>query len=139
MTLESMARERAEQKVPQLPVEQGLGYIELDPRFAALRGEHEWQFQFSEGERQRDVCSRCGKEFRYPDELNPYCLRTNLGAIVRAAAACDLSLRLQMSKYRNTDKWFCVWRRVGQPHMDKTTMADTPEEAAMRALYEATA
>lgn len=52
----------------------------LDPRFDALRGEHEWE---------RQDCRRCGA-YNNPltdEKPAPYCLRTDLGSIVRAAAA----------------------------------------------------
>lgn len=73
--------------VPYPPPTRG-GYFALDPRFAALRGEHEWTLM---GE---FMCRRCGaysaeRQTESPrSKPAPFCLRTDLGSIVRAAAAC---------------------------------------------------
>lgn len=56
----------------------GSGY---DPRFDALRGEHEWV----EGEVTDNSCRLCGWN-TYPEP--PYCLRTDLGALLDTLAAC---------------------------------------------------
>ena len=55
----------------------------LDPRFSALRGEHAWHFTAS-----TKHCYRCNV-FAHKDNPGPaYCLRTDVGSVLRAAAAC---------------------------------------------------
>ena len=56
-----------------------------DPRFEALRGEHEWDYE--------GYCKRCGEgKFGRDDVMpQPYCLRTDLGSILEAIRACNFS------------------------------------------------
>lgn len=55
----------------------------LAPRFDALRGEHVWDHRLR--------CWHCDAGVSLWDgPQRPYCLRTDLGSIVRAAAACGL-------------------------------------------------
>ena len=56
--------------------------------FDALRGEHEWAHA-TEGT--RSVCFTC---LAYDDEEHPpYCLRTDLGALLDVLTACGLGMR----------------------------------------------
>ncbi len=56
----------------------------LDPRFAGLRGEHD----FERGSGYHETCRICGIYKTKHDPGIPYCLRTDLGALARVAAAC---------------------------------------------------
>ena len=58
----------------------------LDPRFDALRGEHLWHYV---GLGDHD-CVHCDLRVNDLGSHNPVCLRTDLGALVRVAAACGL-------------------------------------------------
>ena len=63
---------------------QGSGF---DPRFAPLRGEHDPEVMNFR------LCRRCGVTLHGDDWADaksyaPYCLRTDLGALARVAAAC---------------------------------------------------
>ena len=104
-----------------------------DPRFDALRGKHDFESDYLGGY----VCKVCDVDNQY--EGNPidvgYCLRTDLGAGVRVAAACGLVVVL--SKYSD-GQWKAVLGLaqvpVGEPH---TAWANEPEEAFWTAFVAA--
>lgn len=107
-----------------------LGYtITPDPRFDALRGEHGYFREQYIATDQRPAgwwCSACGLTDDQAEEA--YCLRTDLGAGVRVAAACGWSVRFDAL---DDGRWEC-W----MPGFSET-FADTPELALFRALDEA--
>ena len=99
-----------------------------DPRFAALRGEHE-----TYGTSDDPIC------WHLDDWDAPYCLRTDLGAIVEAAAACGLTV--SGLGYRTTalgaKGWICDLRLSDTPSAywwEGVSPDGTPAEAAGRAL-----
>ena len=100
----------------------------LAPRFDALRGEHQWE---------RQDCRRCGA-YNNPltsDEPSPYCLRTDLGSIVRAAAACGLWFN---QIYALTpEEWYAAL--TIDSHIEALVQEEgsTPEDAAARAFVAA--
>ena len=83
-TLESLLRPLAEQRVGAITTDKVAqllaGSMPLDPRFDALRREHEIVYSWGESE----YCFNCDAQHPYPD----YCLDASLGAIVRAAWDC---------------------------------------------------
>ena len=105
-----------------------------DPRFNALRCQHDWQ-DVAHGGWPDGYCRRCGmtdKEYgRRNAWIDHSCLDISLGAIVRAAAACGLSLRLSQ---RHDGDWFCVSRDVERPWIEDSYLAISPELAATKAL-----
>ena len=55
----------------------------LDTRFAALRGEHDWLTAL---EKRVPLCRLCD-EYQGSHAIRPYCPRTDVGSVLRAAAA----------------------------------------------------
>ena len=96
----------------------------LDPRFDALRGEHRLGLEA--------CCVWCRLDWgECGDGGRPYCLRTDLGSIVRAAAACGLYLEITYNKGYADGEW--AVRMTG----DYFSYSDVIEEAAARAFVAA--
>src|SRR3990167_6101054 len=87
-TLADVLRALAERRVVHHHIDDFLGTgtpvdaMVPDPRFAALSGEHEWRFAAGGAFGRCEVC----RAFEIATSTPPYCLRTDLGAILAAAA-----------------------------------------------------
>ena len=134
-TVESILRELAERHVMIQAGRDGI-IRSPDPRFKALRGEHEWYFRARFSQTRR--CAVCGDHEEAP---GPYCLRTDLGSIVRAAAACGHAI----ATWQVGDSFVAAvmdWEPSDWPHelddapnvMKERYEGDTTELAAARAL-----
>ena len=116
----------------------------LDPRFKALRGEHEWWHSpmLNMGSASIEICTRCRKG---RIEAAPYCLRTDLGALVRVAAACGLMLgELSENRERATTipipepPWLAPLTVTLDPyHKSWVGQGDTPHDALAVAIVAA--
>lgn len=98
----------------------------LDPRFAALRGEHDWYDR---------TCRGCGF-YDNPltdDEPPPYCLRTDLGALVRVAAACGPGVLDRVCQAVADAFGKVEWA----PRVEALKWGKPPEDAAATALVAA--
>lgn len=106
-----------------------------DPRFAALRGEHD-----IDGGGRGERCHGCdwsGPEGT-SEGLAPYCLDTSLGSIVKAAAACDLFVASLTYETLGPGKWSTELRPWKHSEFHEAMgHGDTPEEAAIMALIAA--
>lgn len=143
MTIEQMARELAELRV-QIPCPDGkrgclAAHFAFDPRFDALRGEHDLELQTIGHGSNAHICKVCHQgqeEWSYRPELQPYCLRHDLVSIVRAAVACGFEA-FRLNHLGDEDEhpvWAAYWQdSPGEPD----GFGETPEEAAMNALYDA--
>jgi len=106
----------------------------FDPRFAALRGEHEYFWLSNHGGPSIRTCPHCSDV----DSTfsSPYCLRTDAGSLLRAAAACGLAVR-KLLVDSGPRGWVCAL----QGHFWDVTMwqmtGDTPEAALSAALTQA--
>jgi hypothetical protein len=102
-----------------------------DPRFAALRGEHE-------PDQTTVYCRRCED---YIDR-DPYCLRTDGDALDEAIAACGfIAVELFTPTYLEADHWSAVLVREygyeGEAVNSAQAIGPTPREAKSAALYQA--
>ena len=104
-----------------------------DKRFEVLRGEHDFIHESDDV----DLCFACGQLKPCGGEGDGYCLRTDLGAIVRAAAACGN--RVEIWKYSETWSAWVIGERIPKAPNIHHGRADTPELAAALALRAAVA
>ena len=105
-----------------------------DPRFDALRGEHDWlQSPVIESPLTIEFCRWCLLARTLVDS-EPYCLRTDLGALVRVAAACGFEI---LRDYvLDAVKDFYDRESYGGTYHDLEGVT-TPEDAAAAALVAA--
>lgn len=103
-----------------------------DPRFVALRGEHEW---WPDPPPTKRICTRCST---LDDEhAGPYCLRIDLGSIAAVLAEFDFEIRLARSDISR--EWYALLYRPAETgdEVCEKKRGDTPAEAAGRALVAA--
>ena len=100
----------------------------LDKRFDVLRGEHDYWVDGTQAPGWR--CRWCA-QFKY--DAAPYCPRTDLGSIVRVAAACGLSLDIGYGD----GQWGAIMGPFNVPQGRGIAEADTPEDAAAQAFVAA--
>ncbi len=106
----------------------GTGY---DPRFDALRGEHLWN---ETGLVELvSTCHYCGWSDGgdYTKPRPPHCLRTDLGALVRVAAACGLVVCFEPPS-QHERRWLCS---LSATH--KRGRGNTPEDALAQLIVAA--
>ena len=115
----------------------------LDPRFGALRGEPTW---LSDGS-----CLRCDTHISSEhlasdgNTVIDYCLRTDLGALVRVAAACGfdggnhchIELAISLPNIPRDTYWVCKLGRDAKGNYINTGRGDTPEDALAQAIVAA--
>ena len=105
-----------------------------DPRFAALRGkEHEWGERSTEAHVRCKICHFDLEPFKH--NAPPYCLRTDLDALVDVAAACGWTVSFK----RSGSTW---WSWLAITDGDKVKEAslrggDTKQDALAQAFVAA--
>ena len=105
----------------------------LDPRFAALRGEHEWYVQ-----RSAYHCYRCSgwkNDANVARFVSPYCLRSDVGSVLRAAAACGFMVIIDGPE----PQWLATMGKGGDTNEVVMRPGDTLEDAVAAAFAAAVA
>ena len=108
----------------------------LDKLYAALRGEHHIHEQliYAHGRKAGFYCIHCEHyEFEDDNPMPPYCLRSDVGSVLRAAAACGLAVAYMGPVVGGFDghqvvlqKWHGYFNPTDDKHLGQ---GDTDEDA----------